>query len=160
MRELVAALLGLPVLALVAPEDDQAVVRWAEAGAVGLVSRGVTLSELVGRIEEVADGGTVCTSQLTAALLRRVTSEAWQDGWTPGSSHLTSRERQVVHLLAQGLSNKEIAGCLEIELATVKNHVHHILAKLNARRRGEAVAMLRDQRAGLSRIRRTGAGVS
>lgn len=146
MRELVTALPGLPVLALVAP-DDQDVVRWAEAGAMGLVSRGVTLSELVRRIEELADGGTVCAPQLTATLLRRVTSVARDDGSRLGSSHLTSRERQVVHLLAQGLSNKEIARCLDIELATVKNHVHHILGKLNARRRGEAVAMFRGQRA-------------
>jgi DNA-binding NarL/FixJ family response regulator len=127
------------------------------------VSRQVTLFELVRRVEEVAEGGRVCTSQLTATLLRRITSLAREDASAPGPPHLTSRERQVVHLLAQGLSNKEIAGRLQIELATVKNHVHHILGKLNARRRGEAVAMLRDERSDAgpaAPIRRTGAPAS
>jgi DNA-binding NarL/FixJ family response regulator len=162
-RDLATALPGLPILALISPDDEQAIVGWAEAGALGLVSRRVTLFELVRRIEEVAEGRTVCTSQLTATLLRRVSALAREDGSAPGPPNLTSRERQVVHLLAQGLSTKEIAGCLDIELATVKNHVHHILGKLNARRRGEAVAMLRDERtdpAQAARFRRTGARVS
>jgi DNA-binding NarL/FixJ family response regulator len=58
------------------------------------------------------------------------------------ASTLTLRECEVAGLLMQGLSNKEIATRLCIEVATVKNHVHHILEKLHARRRGEAVARL------------------
>jgi ATP/maltotriose-dependent transcriptional regulator MalT len=56
---------------------------------------------------------------------------------------LTARERQIVQLIAQGLSNKEIGSQLFIEVATVKNHVHNILEKLQVTRRGEAVARLR-----------------
>jgi DNA-binding CsgD family transcriptional regulator len=59
-----------------------------------------------------------------------------------GAGNLTVRECQVAVLLMQGMSNKEIATRLCIEVATVKNHVHHILAKLHVRRRGEAVARL------------------
>ena len=59
-----------------------------------------------------------------------------------GAGNLTVRECQVAVLLMQGMSNKEIAARLCIEVATVKNHVHHILAKLDVRRRGEAVARL------------------
>jgi two-component system, NarL family, nitrate/nitrite response regulator NarL len=55
---------------------------------------------------------------------------------------LTAREREVALLLQRGLSNKEIAGRLEIRPATVKNHVHKILVKLGVRRRGEAVAVM------------------
>jgi DNA-binding NarL/FixJ family response regulator len=58
------------------------------------------------------------------------------------ASTLTLRECEVAGLLMQGLSNKEIAARLYIEVATVKNHVHHILGKLHVRRRGEAVARL------------------
>jgi DNA-binding NarL/FixJ family response regulator len=55
---------------------------------------------------------------------------------------LTDREEEVALLLQAGLSNKEIAQRLSIEVATVKNHVHSILGKLNVRRRGEAVAVM------------------
>jgi ATP/maltotriose-dependent transcriptional regulator MalT len=55
------------------------------------------------------------------------------------------RELQVVRLIDAGLSNKQIATTLEIELSTVKHHVHHILEKLEVERRGEAVARLRQQ---------------
>ena len=58
-------------------------------------------------------------------------------------SSLTVRERQVVQLIAEGLSNKEIATRLGIEVATVKNHVHNILEKLDVNRRSDAVARLR-----------------
>ncbi len=55
---------------------------------------------------------------------------------------LTDREREIVELLDQGLSNKEIAQRLAIRLPTVKNHVHSILEKLNVHRRGEAAALM------------------
>ena len=63
----------------------------------------------------------------------------------PVTSPLTSREREIAELLEQGMSNKEIAARLQIELPTVKNHVHSILTKLKASRRGQAAAMLRDE---------------
>ena len=56
---------------------------------------------------------------------------------------LTRRQREIVALIDEGLSNKEIAGRLSIELATVKNHVHNILEKLQVSRRGEAAAVVR-----------------
>ena len=56
---------------------------------------------------------------------------------------LTSREREIVALVERGLSNKEIARSLRIGTATVKNHIHNILSKLDVRRRGEAAAWLR-----------------
>jgi len=61
----------------------------------------------------------------------------------PPESALTPREREIMVLLDQGISNKEIARRLGIQLSTVKNHVHHILEKLHADRRGQAVALAR-----------------
>ena len=60
----------------------------------------------------------------------------------PSGGGLTQREVEIVGLLARGLSNKEIAGALNIEVATVKNHVHNILEKLHVKRRSEAAARL------------------
>jgi DNA-binding NarL/FixJ family response regulator len=60
-----------------------------------------------------------------------------------GVPRLTARERQVVELIDQGLTNKEIARHLGIELSTAKNHVHNILEKLEVRRRSQAAAWVR-----------------
>jgi DNA-binding NarL/FixJ family response regulator len=60
-----------------------------------------------------------------------------------GDNILTRREHEIVTLVEKGLSNKEIARLLRIENATVKNHVHSILTKLQVRRRGEAAAKIR-----------------
>ena len=64
----------------------------------------------------------------------------------PSAFDLTLRERQILSLVEQGLTNKEIARSLGIELATVKNHVHHVLEKLQVSRRGQAVWRARDDR--------------
>jgi DNA-binding NarL/FixJ family response regulator len=61
----------------------------------------------------------------------------------PEEARLTAREREIVELVAAGLSNKEISQLLTIELATVKNHVHIILAKLGVSRRSEVAARIR-----------------
>jgi DNA-binding CsgD family transcriptional regulator len=75
-------------------------------------------------------------------LLRRVRSLGPRSTATDVTT-LTLREREVVQLIAEGLSNKEIAARLFIEFATVKNHVHNILEKLDVARRSDAVARLR-----------------
>ena len=88
-------------------------------------------------VETTAGGGTVCSPKLAAVLLRRA------GGHRPAGT-LTAREREIAALIEQGCSNKEIAERLEIGLPTVKNHVHNILTKLHATRRGQAAAMLRE----------------
>jgi DNA-binding NarL/FixJ family response regulator len=84
---------------------------------------------------ETSDGSL---TDVEAAVARAWRGEAMPEG----ASALTVRECEVAALLMQGMSNKEIAADLYIEVATVKNHVHHILEKLHVRRRGEVVARL------------------
>jgi DNA-binding NarL/FixJ family response regulator len=79
---------------------------------------------------------------MVAALLRRVATLADGHDGARGAG-LTAREHEIMELVEQGLSNKEIASALRIELPTVKNHVHNILEKLRVTRRGEAAAKLR-----------------
>jgi len=86
-----------------------------------------------------------CTPRLAAMLLGRVATLAQERRVPSALDELTAREREVVELLGEGLSNKEIASGLQIEVATVKNHVHNILDKLHVTRRAEAAALARRQ---------------
>ena len=143
LRRLEAAMPTARIIILnVSDADEQAVIAWAEAGVGGLLSRDVDVDDVAQAVETTASGGTVCSPRLAALLLRRLARSA-ED--RPVTSPLTSRERQIAVLLEQGMSNKEIAASLQIELPTVKNHVHSILTKLKASRRGQAAAMLRDE---------------
>jgi DNA-binding NarL/FixJ family response regulator len=94
-------------------------------------------------VENVSRGEPCCDPWMTAALFRRLHSLA--AGKLPESLEepLTPREREIVALIDEGLSNKQIAQLLCIEPATVKNHVHNVLEKLHVARRGEAAAMVR-----------------
>ena len=142
LRRLAAAVPTARIIVLnVADTDEQAVIAWAEAGVGGLLTRDVGVDDVAQAVETTAGGGTVCSPRLAALLLRRLARSADQ---RPVSSPLTAREREIAALLEQGMSNKEIAARLQIELPTVKNHVHSILTKLNASGRGQAAAMLRD----------------
>jgi DNA-binding NarL/FixJ family response regulator len=123
--------------------DDEDVLAFAEAGAAGLVPREASVAELTELIQCVADGGSPCVPRIGAVLLRRVAARAEEARSVSDPRTLTTREREVARLIDGGLTNKEIATRLRIELATVKNHVHSILEKVDVGRRGEAVAVLR-----------------
>jgi len=128
-------------------DTEEEVVACAEAGASGYVARDDSFDDLVAALESAARSELLCSPRMAAVLLRRVSTLAveWRGGAT---RRLTPREREIVELIDEGLSNKEIARRLSIELATVKNHVHNILEKLQVRRRGEAVAYVRDRARG------------
>jgi DNA-binding NarL/FixJ family response regulator len=100
------------------------------------------LDDIVAATTAVVRGETACSPRVAATLLRRVADRARERPYSEFAP-LTSRERQVVALIDEGLSNKEIAARLCIELSTVKNHVHNLLEKLGARGRAEAAARVR-----------------
>ncbi len=132
---------GVRLVTLGVDDGDDDVLAWAEAGVSGYVSRDASFEDLVETVRAVARGELPCSPRLAATLLSRVTALA---GDAPQSTtRLTQREREISSLLEAGLSNKEIARRLYIELPTVKNHVHNILRKVGASRRGEAAALLR-----------------
>jgi two-component system nitrate/nitrite response regulator NarL len=133
---------ALSVVALAVRESDQDVVAWAEAGVSGLVSREATLAELLDAVDAAVKDEVLCSPAVAAALLRRVASVSGERGYGTGHA-LTRREREIVRLVGDGLSNKEIASALHIELATVKNHVHNILEKLGVGHRTDAVVVAR-----------------
>jgi len=137
---------GLAVVAFGVLDLEQEIIACAEAGIAGYVTRDGSVAELVRAIRDAAQGEFSCPPHNAAGLLRRLAVLAGDEWQSPGQSALTLREREIVQLLDQGLSNKEIAKLLGIQIATVKNHVHNILEKLGVRRRAEAAATIRSRR--------------
>jgi two-component system, NarL family, nitrate/nitrite response regulator NarL len=137
---------GLNVVAVTRDDDEAALIACAEAGVAGYVTCESSLVDLEEAIEHAARAELLCSPRIAAALMRRVGALAARRTADIPASRLTARELEVLELIDTGLSNKQIAGRLRIELATVKNHVHNILEKLCVSRRSEAAAILRDGR--------------
>jgi DNA-binding NarL/FixJ family response regulator len=147
----------LKVIALGIRELESDVLAWAEAGVDGFVSPKASLDDLMATVDSVARGEALCSPRMTAALLRHVgtLARSQRSASTPAVT-LTARETEIAGLIDQGLSNKEIAQRLCIELPTVKNHVHNLLEKLGVRRRGEAAAAWRGRAGGRGAARAAG----
>jgi two-component system, NarL family, nitrate/nitrite response regulator NarL len=133
----------LRVLVLGIVECAHEVVAYAEAGICGYVTQDDSLADLVDTIRRAARDEFSCSPSIGAILLHRVAALAQHGAVAPEMRYLTIRELQVVELINEGLSNKEIARRLNIQLATAKNHVHNILEKLSVGCRGEAAAKIR-----------------
>ena len=131
------------VVALGLHDEEAALLTWAEAGVAGLVSRDASVEDLVCTIESAVRGDLHCSARIAGALLRSVASHSAHQPERRSLLPLTSREIAIVELIADGLSNKEIAQRLGIAVATVKNHIHNLLEKLRVRRRADAAACLR-----------------
>src|SRR5262249_46648119 len=132
-----------PVVALAVSDLDDEIIACAEAGVAGCLLKGDSYADLLALITSVARGETWCSPRVAGALLRRVATLSHRPRTEPTDTRLTAREREVMQLVDEGLSNKQIARKLSIELRTVKNHVHHILAKYQVHRRADAAALFR-----------------
>ena len=124
------------VIVISVPDGD--VLAFAEAGIAGFVTREASTAELLAAIASVERGEALCSPRAAAALLDRVATLATEP--VAAREPLTAREKEILGLITAGLSNKEIATRLVIGVPTVKTHVHNILRKLGASRRGQAAA--------------------
>lgn len=145
VQALRAAAPGLRVVALAVPETADAVIACAEAGVSGFVTTDSSIAGLLATLAGVAREELPCSPRIAASLLQRIGVLAADRRSPSVDPQLTARERQILDLIDQELSNKEIAVRLGIEVATVKNHVHNLLEKLHVGRRGEAAAWARAQ---------------
>jgi two-component system, NarL family, nitrate/nitrite response regulator NarL len=143
---LVDAAPGTRVIAFGVADEEETVIACAEAGVAGYVPCEAGVDELVSVITGAIRDEVVCGPRVAATLLRRVGTMARERRGDEPEVRLTARETQIVALIDDGLSNKEIAARLHISLATVKNHIHNLLEKLNVSRRGEAAARARKLR--------------
>jgi DNA-binding NarL/FixJ family response regulator len=131
------------VVTLGEPEQEESLLIWAEAGVAGFVPRDATVEALRNTILSAACGELICSARMAGTLLQRLQQLAQAAPERQPRLALTAREAEIAALLEQGLSNKELAVRLGIEVATVKNHMHNLLEKLQVHRRAEAVSRLR-----------------
>ena len=106
------------------------------------------MDDLVGFLRDVVRGEQTCSTHVAAGLLRWISAASRTGAGARSCATkplaLTGREEQIVRLLCNGLSNKEISRRLNIGLATTKSHVHNLLAKLELERRGQVVSWSRE----------------
>ena len=128
------------VMGLLAISED--IADFVQAGASGFVMKDATFEEFFGTIRAVARGAVVLPDQLTNSLFSQIALNAVGQNKAVAMEavRLTSREREVVELLGEGLSNKAIATRMRIAVHTVKSHVHNVLEKLALRSRLEVAA--------------------
>ncbi len=137
-RRIVGAGSDVRVLMLTTFDLDQYVYGALEAGASGFLLKDVTPEHLVAAVQLVRSGDALLAPSITRRLVERFAPKACGDA---DLSALTPREREVLGLIARGLSNAELAAALTLSEATVKTHVARILTKLNLRDRVQAVVL-------------------
>lgn len=120
----------------------QDVVEFVQAGAAGFILKDATITDALGTIRSVAQGTTVLPPVLTGSLFAYVVDHALRHGkgTLPSAVRMTRREREVIVLIAEGMSNKEVAGRLNLSIRVVRSHLYNILEKMALHNRLEIAA--------------------
>jgi DNA-binding NarL/FixJ family response regulator len=155
--ELLATAVGTRVLILTTFEQDDYVFGALRAGASGFLLKRARPEELLAAVHAVAAGDSLLSPSVTRTVIDRFARMSPEDAPPAdddGLGELTPREREVLELLARGMSNAEIAAALVVEESTVKTHVKRVLQKLRLRDRVQAVIYAYER--GLARPARRG----
>lgn len=131
------------IIMLTVSDNDEDVVRAITYGADGYLLKDMDPEQIIVRLREALNGTTVISDKLTHVLIGAL--RKGDDGRTKQLASLTSRELEILKLIAKGLSNKLIARELDISDGTVKVHVKHVLKKLGLRSRVEAAVWMINQ---------------
>lgn len=129
------------VIMLDVPNDDEMILACVEIGGIsGYVVADSSLGDVIRTVRAIGDGETICSPHLANLAFSRISVLASQisNARTSETSCLTRREQDIMEVIERGLSNKEIASALKIEISTVKNHIHNILDKLHLKDRRSA----------------------
>jgi two-component system response regulator DevR len=146
VRDVQQRLVDLKLVMIGMESDGQPFLRAIREGAMGYVVKDASAMEVAGAISTVANGDAFCSPQLCAFLFRFAAQQNQMPSFHARQRlGLTNREQQLVGLISQGFSNKEIASRLQLAEQTVRNHVHRMLRKLGATHRLEVVDICRTE---------------
>lgn len=129
---------SIKALILTSYDDDEALFAAILAGASGYVLKEISGTDLIGTVHRVAEGQSLIDPALTAKVLERVRHGEEE---APELARLTEREREILGLIAEGLTNRQIGDRLYLAEKTVKNYVSGLLAKLGLERRTQAAVL-------------------
>lgn len=145
LRRIVAAHPATRAVMLTASEADDDVMEALKAGAAGYALKGIGGRELISILAEVATGGSYVPPALAARLLNALKPRGRREPSTADLiDELTRREEDILRLVAQGQSNKEVARALDLQEKTVKHYMTNILQKLQVRNRTQAALVARE----------------
>ena len=139
-RDIVSAGLPSAVLVLTMLEDEESLVAALRAGALGYVVKGAERDDIARALDAVARGQAFLGAEVAGRALARLSGDAPSVPF----GELTDREREILSLVARGLTNGAIADRLVLSPKTVRNHVSNVMTKIGAPDRAAAVAMARD----------------
>ncbi|MBV7243257.1 MULTISPECIES: response regulator transcription factor [Streptomyces] len=140
-RELRSRMPGLACLMLTSFDDEEALLDAIVAGASGYVLKQITGTDLVQAVRTVASGQSMLDPGATARVMARLRDGAAQEERPSGVGALTPREQEILVLIGEGLTNREIGLRLYLAEKTVKNNISRILAKLGVERRVQAAVI-------------------
>jgi DNA-binding NarL/FixJ family response regulator len=141
-RELARTGTGSKVLILTTFEQDDYIFGALRAGASGFLLKRTRPEELIAAVHTIAAGDSLLSPSVTRRVIDRMAQQPTPDLTGHAKlDRLTPRERDVLELIARGLSNREIAAALVVEESTIRTHVKRILMKLNLRDRVQAVIL-------------------
>ncbi|MEU3556560.1 response regulator [Streptomyces fragilis] len=147
-RELRSRMPDLACLMLTSFDDDEALLDSVMAGAAGYVLKQIQGSDLVAAVRSVAAGRSLLDPSATARLMRRLRGEETRRPAAVRLPDLTEREREILDLIGEGLTNRQIGERLFLAEKTVKNHISRLLAKLGVERRVQAAVIATQVRDG------------
>jgi DNA-binding NarL/FixJ family response regulator len=133
---------SMRVIAFAVSEIQHDIIACARAGVSGYITQEASADDVAEIVCKVIKGEFLCSPRITALLFRELSVHSFGESGVALQESLTAREREIAYLVARGLANKEIARSLRLSTPTIKNHVHHILLKLNAKRRSQVLPLL------------------
>ncbi|MEV6291413.1 response regulator transcription factor [Streptomyces sp. NPDC051896] len=140
-RELRSRMPELACLMLTSFDDEEALLDSIMAGASGYVLKQIQGSDLVSAVRTVAAGQSLLDASATTRLMARLRGDQQEEQQPDGLQGLTEREREILALIGEGLTNRQIGQRLYLAEKTVKNHISRLLAKLGVERRIQAAVI-------------------
>lgn len=144
VRQILAASERTQVVMLTVSELDDDIFNALDGGAAGYVLKGVGSDELISVVRTISQGGSYVSPELAARVLRGMKEKDSRVQPDNFIAHLTSRETEILKLVAEGMSNKEVGRALDLQEKTVKHYMTNILQKTQAKNRVEAAIKARE----------------